>query len=248
MEAKPAEVNCINCSILIAQDARFCNNCGALQEKGFSENSQKQDYWLFSLAIFFFIQLLVCLIGNFSDKFTGLGPLLIFDIILSLVTIVWVIMMRKELKGILTWKSFSITKLLLYGVVAIIVALIVNFIVAWLNKSIFNEEFYIYRHFSHLKYAKLITILVIALQPAIFEELAFRGVMQEGLSKLIGSQTAIYVSAFLFAIIHMSFISLFWLIPFAIWLGYLRYRESTIWYGVFIHFCFNATACVLEFF
>ena len=219
-----------------------------IMAKGFSENSEKQDYWLFSLAIFFFIQLLVCLIANFSNAYTGLAPVLVFDIILSLVTIGWVIMMRKELKGVLTWKSFSVIKLLSYSVVAIIAALVVNFIVAWLNKSIFNEEVYIYRHFSHLKYAKLITILIVALQPAIFEELAFRGVMQEGLSKLIGPQTAIYVSAFLFAIIHMSFISLFWLIPFAIWLGYLRYRENTIWYGVFIHFCFNATACILEFF
>jgi membrane protease YdiL (CAAX protease family) len=99
-----------------------------------------------------------------------------------------------------------------------------------------------------LKYAKLITILVVALQPAIFEELAFRGVLQEGLNKITDKKQAIFISAFLFTILHMSFISFFWLLPFALCLGYVRMKEETIWYGVLIHFCFNTTACFLEFF
>jgi len=88
----------------------------------------------------------------------------------------------------------------------------------------------------------------VALQPAIFEELAFRGVMQEGLNKITDSRQAIFISAFLFTLLHMSFISFFWLMPFALWLGYIRMKEKTIWYGMIIHFCFNTTACFLEFF
>jgi len=79
------------------------------------------------------------------------------------------------------------------------------------------------------------------------EELAFRGILQEGLLKCIVPEQVVYVNAFLFAIIHMSLISFFWLLPFAIWLGKVRMKEGTIWYGVVIHFLFNTTACLLEF-
>jgi membrane protease YdiL (CAAX protease family) len=127
-------------------------------------------------------------------------------------------------------------------------ALVVNVIVSWLNKSMFGVETYYYLAFGHLKYAKLITILLIAVQPAVFEEFAFRGVIQGGLSRIIDSNQTVYLTAFLFAIVHMNLISLFWLIPFAILLSYLRNKEKTLWYGVIMHFFFNATACFLEFF
>jgi membrane protease YdiL (CAAX protease family) len=89
---------------------------------------------------------------------------------------------------------------------------------------------------------------MIAVSPAIFEELAFRGVIQSGLSRMIEPQQTIYLTAFLFAILHMSFFSLFWLIPFAVFLSYVRNKENTLWYGVIMHFVFNATACFFEFF
>ena len=94
--------------------------------------------------------------------------------------------------------------------------------------------------------APLVSVLV-AVLPAIFEELAYRGIILQGLFKLAEERQAIFISAFLFAIIHMSFISFFWLLPFAIWLGNVRLKEKTIWYGVLIHFFFNLTACFFEF-
>jgi len=72
--------------------------------------------------------------------------------------------------------------------------------------------------------------------------------MQQGLSKVVDQRQAIFITAFLFSLLHLSFISFFWLLPFAIWLGYIRKQEETLWYGVAIHFCFNTTACFLEFF
>jgi len=82
--------------------------------------------------------------------------------------------------------------------------------------------------------------------PALFEELGYRGYMLQTLLKVAEPDQAIYISAFLFAIIHMSFISLFWLIPFALFLGFVRIKEGTLWYGILIHFCFNLTACMFE--
>lgn len=237
---------CINCGTKLAIEAKFCNNCGFTQaiSKTYDSNWQRT---LVGLLCFFGVLTIVCLIGNFSGD-TDIDFLLLIDLLFIVVTVTGAAIMWNDIKPFLKWNNFNILKVIGYGLLAVLLAIIVNIIIDWLNKSMFGVEVYYYKAFEHLKYAKLITILMIAVQPALFEELAFRGVIQSGLSKIIEPQQAIYLTAFLFAIIHMSFISLFWLIPFAVLLSYLRNKENTLWYGVMMHFLFNATACFLEFF
>jgi membrane protease YdiL (CAAX protease family) len=246
---EPTDVHlCVHCNQPVADDARYCNHCGALQSAIDIEDTIVKQQRLFSLAIFFGVHLAICLIANFTKYIRGVVPLLIVDGVLSMFTLVYVILFWVDLKKLFSWRSFSIIKCISYALTAMAGAIVVNYAVKWLNKTIFDSESYYYYAFSHLKYAKLITILVVALQPAIFEELAFRGVLQEGLNKVTDTKQAIFISAFLFTLLHMSFISFFWLMPFALWLGYVRNKEQTIWYGMIIHFFFNATACFLEFF
>ena len=237
--------HCIHCHLSIAEEAMFCSHCGLLQD---AANAEQRQNRLFLLAVFFGIHLTVCLISNFSPAAHSLIPLFMFDGVLSVVTIIYATILRKELLHLFRWAHFSVLKVLIYGSAAIAAAVLVNVSVKWLNRTIFDSESYYYYAFSHLKYAKLVTVLMVGLQPAIFEELAFRGVLQQGLNKVVDTKQAIFISAFLFALLHMSFISFFWLLPFALCLGYIRVKEDTLWYGVIIHFCFNTTACFLEFF
>jgi uncharacterized protein len=240
--------HCMHCNQPIAEEARYCNHCGVLQAVPDIEDAVQKQQRLISLSIFFGVHLVICLISNFTRYTRGLVPLLIIDGVLSIFTLLYVVLFWEELKKLFRWKSFSVAKIASYASTAVIGAIVVNYAVKWLNKTIFDTESYYYSAFSHLKYARLVTILTVALQPAIFEELAFRGVMQQGLNKVTDTKQAIFISAFLFTLLHMSFISFFWLMPFALWLGYTRMKEETIWYGVIIHFCFNTTACFLEFF
>jgi len=239
---------CIHCNQPITEEARYCNHCGALQAVPDIEEAIQKQQRLITLSIFFGVHLTICLFSNFTKYTRGIIPLLIVDGVLSIFTLVYVVLFWSEIKKLFKWKSFSLVKIISYASAAVIAATVVSYAVKWLNKTIFDTDLYYYSAFSHLKYAKLATILMVALQPAIFEELAFRGVMQEGLSKVTDTKQAIFISAFLFTILHMSFISFFWLMPFALWLGYVRMKEKTIWYGMIIHFCFNTTACFLEFF
>jgi len=240
------ERTCINCGTRLTIEARFCNNCGFTQAIGKTHDSNWQRT-LVGLLCFFGLLTIVCLVSNFSGD-TDINFLLLIDLLFIVITITGAAIMWNDIKPFLKWNNFNILKVIGYGLLAVLLAIVVNIIIDWLNKSMFGVEVYYYKAFEHLKYAKLITILMIAVQPALFEELAFRGVIQSGLSKIIEPQQAIYLTAFLFAIIHMSFISLFWLIPFAVLLSYLRNKENTLWYGVGMHFLFNATACFLEFF
>ncbi|HTL10506.1 MAG TPA: CPBP family intramembrane glutamic endopeptidase [Chitinophagaceae bacterium] len=240
---------CTHCQQSISPTAKYCHHCGVLQVAvpDIEEALQHQER-LIILGVFFAIQLGICLFSNFGHYQRGLWPILLADLALSVFTLVFAAYFRKELRPLFSWKHFSVAKALSYASTAIIAAIVVNYLVKWLNKSIFDTESYYYYAFSQLKYAKIVTLLSVALQPAIFEELAFRGVLQQGLLKVTDSRQAIFISAFMFALLHMSFVSFFWLLPFALWLGYVRMKEETIWYGVLIHFCFNSTACFFEFF
>ena len=150
-------------------------------------------------------------------------------------------------KRLLKWSHFSLLKLISFCGLAIISSVIVSFVVGLLNESLFSKEFSYYAFYSKYAYAKFLMVFFIAVVPALFEELAYRGFLLEKLLQVVDKKQAIFISSFLFAIMHMSFISLFWLFPFALVLGIVRVKEETIWYGISIHFCFNLTACLLEF-
>ncbi len=239
---------CIHCGAPISEDARFCNHCGRFQANLDIDDAVQKQERLIGLTIFFGVHLAICLFANFTHYVRGLVPLLIVDSVLSLFTLLYTILYWSDLKKLFNLASFSIVKAASYASSAIIGAIAVNYSVKWLNKTIFDSESYYYYAFSHLKYAKLVTVLCVAVQPAIFEELAFRGVKQQAFNKITDTRQAIFISAFLFSLLHMSFVSFFWLLPFALWLGYVRNKEKNIWYGMLIHFCFNTTACFLEFF
>ena len=135
---------CRHCNQTIAEEARFCNHCGAfLPEPDFEDAIQKQQR-IVSLAIFFGVHLAICLFSNFTTYTRGLVPLLIVDGVLSIFTLVYVILFWADLKKMFRWASFSIVKIASYASIAIIGAIVVNYSVKWLNKTIFDSEYYYY--------------------------------------------------------------------------------------------------------
>jgi membrane protease YdiL (CAAX protease family) len=241
--------HCEGCEKLIPEDARFCRYCGASQ-RDLAEELQEAEgkKWLKLVGIFYGIDLVICAIVNFVHFFRGLEWLIITDVVIACITLLFLAFTWKNIQHLFQWKGFTVPKLMVYSITAVLFAIGVNLFVRWLNKNIYDQDVYFYYSFGHLAYPKLTMIVIIALLPAIFEELAYRGIILHGLLHVLDEKQAIFVSAFLFALIHMSFISFFWLLPFAIWLGNIRWKENTIWWGVVIHFCFNATACLLEFY
>ena len=88
-----------------------------------------------------------------------------------------------------------------------------------------------------------LSIIIIAFFPAVFEEVFFRGALQNTLTKWWGKPIlAITVSALLFSLIHLSiylFISRFVL---GFVLGLLFYQSKNIWVNIIAHFLNNAIA------
>jgi uncharacterized protein len=90
-----------------------------------------------------------------------------------------------------------------------------------------------------------VNLLVIAVIPAIGEELTFRGIIQKLLNRWFGHpHWAILVTAFLFSAMHIQFLSFLPRFFLGLVLGYLFYWSGSIWLTMLVHFINNAIAVI----
>jgi uncharacterized protein len=88
--------------------------------------------------------------------------------------------------------------------------------------------------------------VLMAACPAVFEEIAFRGVIYERLRRVGGPREALIVQALMFSILHLLpaiFISHFVI---GLGLGWLRARTGSLIPGMLAHGLYNATLLLLE--
>ncbi len=91
-----------------------------------------------------------------------------------------------------------------------------------------------------------LNLLVIALVPAVGEELLFRGLLQ----RLLGEWTrnihaGVILTAFIFSAIHLQFFGFLPRFLLGLMLGYLLEITQSLWVPVFAHFVNNATFVIL---
>ncbi|HTI61780.1 CPBP family intramembrane glutamic endopeptidase [Mucilaginibacter sp.] len=238
--------HCGNCDQPIHENSRFCNHCGQAQTI-ISEGSTEEKWKAIKqAALFFGIHAVACCVFSFVDYFKTFTWSVVFDSFLAVIAIVFFAINWSKLKNVLVWNNFSALRLLGYCCIAVVGSLLVHFIVGWLNRKLFSTDFSYYEFYAFHRYSIALAILFVAVMPALFEELGYRGFLLGKLMLVTDTKQAIIISSFVFAIMHRSIISLFWLIPFALLLGRVRTKENTLWYGVCMHFCFNFTAITLE--
>jgi hypothetical protein len=100
--------------------------------------------------------------------------------------------------------------------------------------------------FVHQGYGWPTLVLVIAVQPAVIEELAFRGVILTGLQSVLSPGESIVVSALMFMIIHLSVPSFPHLFVIGLALGWLRVHTRSLYPGMLLHFTHNLLCVVFE--
>lgn len=89
-------------------------------------------------------------------------------------------------------------------------------------------------------------LLVIAVLPALGEELIFRGIIQRRLYSLVGNpHVAIWGAAFVFSAIHLQFFGFFPRLLLGALFGYLYYWSGNLWYPIFAHFVNNGFTLVM---
>ncbi len=90
-------------------------------------------------------------------------------------------------------------------------------------------------------------LIVVAVQPALFEELLFRGAALQGYMHR-GKKTAILMSAFLFGMLHMNLQQALYAFCVGVVFAFLVQRTGSILASMLPHFFINAYNCVLSYF
>jgi len=95
----------------------------------------------------------------------------------------------------------------------------------------------------------LINLFVIALVPAIFEEIFFRGTLQPLMQGFTGNvHVGIVLSSLIFAAIHLNIMQIIPMFFLALVLGYLFYFTKSLLPGILVHFCNNGMAVMANYY
>ena len=226
----------------------------------------------FRIFVYLFAQLLCALIGTVITLFLmhditqikigqGISSALIFiapSLILYAVT-------RNQPMRQLGFRKPNTAWMLLIGVALMFISLpLTNILTTWNEKMNFGEAFESLE--AMLKQLEetagdlteqmlqvdsigglLFNLLVIALIPAIGEELTFRGVLQQALARRCNAHVAVWLSAFIFSFIHFQFYGFLPRMFLGLLLGYLFYYSGSLWTSILMHFFNNGAAVVVSY-
>jgi uncharacterized protein len=240
---------------------RFCKGCGAIWQVEWSECPTcargREKFSASALlpidrgtgriksAIALYLSLLTIIaISMVAQEFgaRAINCIVISEIWMSAVVLAW---------GIIQWKQLDLLVLhipspLWMGIAAL--SSIFTLAIAFSIIAMFS-------HFSHEKdpgigsvflkagYGWGTVFLAIAVQPAIFEELAFRGVILGALQGPLRPVEAVVVSAMMFMVLHLSVARFPHTLALGLAAGFLRIRTRSLYPGMLLHFIHNS-ACV----
>lgn len=122
---------------------------------------------------------------------------------------------------------------------------------AWLATGAFNQAIGV-RAYEYAAAARSLgfgwwlVVLMTAVQPAVVEELAFRGIIQPSMARLTGQTAAIFVSAAMFMVLHLNVPSFPHLFLVGVVLGAFRRWSGSVYPGMLLHFTHNGLVILLE--
>jgi membrane protease YdiL (CAAX protease family) len=94
----------------------------------------------------------------------------------------------------------------------------------------------------------LVNIGLIAIIPAVGEELFFRGIIQQVLQTNLKSHAAVWITAIVFSTIHFQFFGFIPRVLMGAFLGYLLVWTKNMWVPIIAHFANNAVAVLFYYF
>ncbi len=95
----------------------------------------------------------------------------------------------------------------------------------------------------------MINLLVIAVLPAVGEEMMFRGAIQPLFIRIFKNKhVAVWVTAFFFSAIHMQFFGFLPRMLLGAFMGYLVLWSGSLWYSIWAHFINNGLGVILYYF
>jgi len=171
--------------------------------------------------------------------------LILFDIVSCVVVVIWVAAGIRDIRpglvvaGPVKWYAAAAAMALATYTVA---AVLTDFVI----RTLAVESVDFSTPFMEAGYGWWAVVLIYCVEPAIIEELAFRGVVHSALDKVLGARDAVIVSALMFMVLHLTVLSFFHLFLLGLLTGYLRVRSGSIYPCMLLHFIHNLLATASE--
>ncbi len=204
-----------------------------------------QDAWL----VIIFTAMLVIYAGGAAQLKYGIYGLLITQFIVVGIPLIATIYTKKDIKNTFKLKGCS-PKYFFGGIFVIIGGIMLGMLVSAVTGLIFKE--------SALDASESMTqiigdsfplaLIIIALAPAICEELMFRGYVLGAMSGKYNPRTAIIISAAIFGIYHMSISKFFTTALIGGLICYVAVKSKSIFPGMLMHFTNNALSVATMFY
>ena len=227
---------------------KFCSSCGTRSSVRIRKDllkSRLAEINIKSVLLYTIIIIVLLLIYAFTEESFGL--LVVGSLIFAVIDLGFAAYQPSVFK-LFNFREIGILPLLSIIFLCTLTGFTVSFSMDKLNLLIYGQTETMLDVFNHLDHPLIYSIIIIAVFPAIFEELAFRGFIFNNFKFLGGVKAAFWGSSFLFALVHFSLLSLIWIIPFALMLSYYRNKHNTLIYGMVGHFIHNSTVVLIEYY
>ncbi|MGC3970786.1 MAG: type II CAAX endopeptidase family protein [Pirellulales bacterium] len=246
----PGKLQCVGCGRALDRIPTVEEISAADDQRRVVEQTIRRDQSSLKSALWlYFVQLAICIVMlglTLADG--GDLPLAWFfgaDVAMALVTLCWACVRWSDVRPLLVAKCspvwFVVAPLCAIFTFAAALA-VVRVLSAWAG---IPEVTYV-EAFQAEGYGFGWAVLSICVMPAIFEEIAFRGVILEALGGFLKRGEAVLVSALLFAILHLSIPSIPHLCLMGVILAQLRYVSGSIVPGILMHFTHNLLVILAE--
>jgi sodium transport system permease protein len=199
-----------------------------------------------AMTLYTLILLLIFYVGVYAQSKHMLGGLLITEwLVIALPTVALLWYLRVDLLSALHLRAFRIDGALATAVIALSWLVLAFQLGLWHSNVLPMPEDMAkqYLQLIHLEDTSLVVLLaVIAVSPAICEEILFRGAILSGLEKRLPAWLLIPVVGLLFGAFHLS---IYRVLLTGMVLTYVVWRTRSLWNGILLHCLFNASAVLM---
>lgn len=248
----PGHIYCSSCYKVIRKDAKYCPHCGDYQDYLNKEKSRlrSEKRWeiIKNIIIFYVIYLasVVPLLWLEDDQ-VPVGVIVISILDAFIVLFYWNIS-RYSIFSLLHINRQTISYIFM-GILVLVPLIFINVVYHGALIRFFGVNAQELKDpFITAGYGFGLIVVFECLMPAVWEEIAFRGLIQGKLNEVIRPTEAIFLTAILFAIIHVDVFSWFYLFLFGVVLGFMRLRSKSLWPCVVSHFLHNLVVLYMEYY
>lgn len=192
------------------------------------------------------VLLLIFYVGSFAQIKWGFGGVVIQQLIILLCPVLYAWYMKADAKKLFSIKKPGVSQVaggILFGIAAFLCAMIVGVLLV----PFFSESADGLTQLDDMLTSQpaVVLILVVALMPAIGEELLFRGFVMGTLKNKCTGVIAVLVTTLLFAAYHMSLIKMFTIGIIGFGLTYAAYKSGSIVTSMCMHFLNNLLSVLI---